>query len=107
LPIYSYCLGGIYFFVRAASFICARSLGEGVHELLRGDALPAGKIVGHSDKILWHIEGEGTACERRLPESRLADVPCERLEFGTVVGLDVIDDWFGLPSFAPAAHDAP
>jgi hypothetical protein len=65
------------------------------------------RIVDNSDKIFWHVEGEGTACERRQSESKLGDVLYKRLEFGTVVGLDVIDHCCGPPSFAPAAHDAP
>jgi hypothetical protein len=60
-----------------------------------------------SDKILWHIEGDGTACERRRVEPKFGNVLYKRLEFKTVVNLDVIDDCCGPLSFAPAAHDAP
>jgi len=67
---------------------------------------PAGSST-IATKILWHVEGEGTACERRLSESKLGDVLYKRLEFGTVVSLDAIDHCCGPPSFAPAAHDAP
>jgi hypothetical protein len=64
--------------------------------------LPTGKIIDHSDKILWHIEGDGTAYERRLSESKFGDVLYKRPEFGTVASLDVIEDCCG-----PLAHDAP
>jgi hypothetical protein len=70
-------------------------------------ALPTGKIIDDSDKILWHVEGDGTAGERCLSESKLGDVLYKRVEFGTVVSLDVIDDCCGPPSFAPAAYHAP
>jgi hypothetical protein len=41
-----------------------------------------------------------------LSESKLGDALYKRLEFGTVVSLDVIDDCCEPRSFAPA-HDAP